>query len=1467
MKRLSFMLCFVMFFIVTSTTKLWAETIPVKSDRLIFSFFLKDKALYNNAEKDRVKFTPEGLRIEQNELKGMFTSEVITASIPFSDVGVHWKAEVPIGTEILIEIRTSKDGNVWTKWQKIVCFYQDVEQSFFSSLVGINQKDRTHQYIQYRLIFLSDDEQSFPTLKSIEIIFIDAGVTPPNLLNKIKRERESRLGIQSFAQGASYPKPFVVSRAGWGCDESKMTWPPQYETVTHNIIHHTVTPNTDTDWPKRIRSIYHYHAVELGWGDIGYNYLVDPNGVLYEGRYGGDDVIGAHAYRYNDGTMGLAFLGTYTNTNPSSAMLNSAEELLAWKCDQRNIDPLGSGPDNDGAVYPYICGHRDVGNTECPGDKLYNQLPTIRTNVRNLLTGRPNPPSNLVAPSISSADGTNVVLEWKDNSSDEQGFKIERKTGVGGTWSQIGTVGANTTRYLDASVSTNQVYYYRVRAYNASGDSDYSNECYAITLAPPSELTGTRVSSTKINLRWKDNATLETGYMIQRKDDPSKDWSGIALLPANSSSYSDTGLLANTTYYYTVVACVTTPVAFSISNEVMIPPVRTLTVASSNPNSGVSIAVSPNDNNGQGNGTTQFTRIYNHGTVVTLAAPSTAGGNNFQKWQRNGVDYSTNQTVTMTIDADYTMTAVYVTPHTVTITSGPTANPPTIPSGGTTNLSVSATDSYGHSVNYSWTVNPNEGNFTPNPNTQNPTWTAPANNTCADKTYTFTVTATCSVDPSVKKTGTVQVIVKPAPHTVTITSGPTANPNPIDSGSTTSLSVTAIDSCGHNINYSWTVNPNEGNFTPNPNTQNPTWTAPANDTCADKTYTFTVTATCSVDSNVKDTKTVQVTVKPEPHTVTITSGPTANPTTINSGGVTNLNVSATDSCGHSVNYSWTVNPNEGSFSPNPNTQNPTWTAPENNTDADKIYTFTATATCSVDSNVKDTGTVQVKVKPKPHDSPTITAINPNSCCQGTDNLNIVITGTNFQNGATVTFSGTGITINSTTVDSDTQITLEIDVTSTAEASSRNVTVTNPDSRSGTLEDGFTVYATPTITKITPNEVAQGETVDMVITGTGFQDGLTVNFCNGVTKNSTTVDSSTQITVNITVSQMATLDQCQVTVTNPGGCEGSGVFTITPQCGCFADIDCDGDVDIVDIQKVAGRWNTKCGDDRYVADYDIDKDCDIDIVDIQKVAGHWGETGPPWERCTQTPAPQRELQNALSTLIKLKADKSKVRVGERVRIIVQIERAVNLGAAEFRIPITFDGSFAVRKIEMGSFPKRTGNTVIPLKSDSSSNREITFGFVSLGENKAPSGNGVLASIELEAQAQGKVTFELSNVQITDKMGNPLPVSIDAPLQLWAIEIPTKSTLLQNFPNPFNPETWIPYKLAFASNVEIQIYNKKGQLVRRLSLGRKEAGYYLDKASAAYWDGKNEMGEPVSSGIYFYQIRAGEFHAVRKMVISK
>jgi hypothetical protein len=99
------------------------------------------------------------------------------------------------------------------------------------------------------------------------------------------------------------------------------------------------------------------------------------------------------------------------------------------------------------------------------------------------------------------------------------------------------------------------------------------------------------------------------------------------------------------------------------------------------------------------------------------------------------------------------------------------------------------------------------------------------------------------------------------------------------------------------------------------------------------------------------------------------------------------------------------------------------------------------------------------------------------------------------------------------------------------------------------------------------------------------------------------------------------------------------------------------------------------------------------------------------------------------------------------------------------------------------------------------------------------------------------------------------------------VPATTRLLQNFPNPFNPETWIPFDLAADAIVTIRIYDVKGQLVRQLDIGKQKAGSYLDKGKATYWDGKNQSGESVSSGIYFYSLKAGSFVAVRRMMILK
>ena len=105
------------------------------------------------------------------------------------------------------------------------------------------------------------------------------------------------------------------------------------------------------------------------------------------------------------------------------------------------------------------------------------------------------------------------------------------------------------------------------------------------------------------------------------------------------------------------------------------------------------------------------------------------------------------------------------------------------------------------------------------------------------------------------------------------------------------------------------------------------------------------------------------------------------------------------------------------------------------------------------------------------------------------------------------------------------------------------------------------------------------------------------------------------------------------------------------------------------------------------------------------------------------------------------------------------------------------------------------------------------------------------------------------------------------QLLSALTPKETLLLPNYPNPFNPETWIPYHLAHDADVTLTIYDIKGAVVRRLDMGHQLAGYYTNRTKAAYWDGRNESGESVASGVYFYQLRVGDYTAVRRMVILK
>ena len=116
---------------------------------------------------------------------------------------------------------------------------------------------------------------------------------------------------------------------------------------------------------------------------------------------------------------------------------------------------------------------------------------------------------------------------------------------------------------------------------------------------------------------------------------------------------------------------------------------------------------------------------------------------------------------------------------------------------------------------------------------------------------------------------------------------------------------------------------------------------------------------------------------------------------------------------------------------------------------------------------------------------------------------------------------------------------------------------------------------------------------------------------------------------------------------------------------------------------------------------------------------------------------------------------------------------------------------------------------------------------------------------------------------------LRIEPDVLSSLWQdlSEVPEETALMSNYPNPFNPETWIPYQLATPAEVTVAIHAADGRLVRTLALGYQSAGVYQSKGRAVYWDGRNSQGEPVASGVYFYTLMTGDFTATRKLLIRK
>jgi hypothetical protein len=191
---------------------------------------------------------------------------------------------------------------------------------------------------------------------------------------------------------SSTGSPLIVSRPAWGANERIRRAAPQYaDAVYFSIVHHTAGSNSYTPAQSAaiVRAIEVYHVKGNGWNDIGYNFLVDKYGQVFEGRYGGIDrpVVGAHALGFNRGSVGVAVIGNYDARGISAAARSALVDLLAWRLDVAHIDPLStlSFPSGGNLRFPAgvpvflraISGHRDTGFTDCPGDRLYAQLPSV----------------------------------------------------------------------------------------------------------------------------------------------------------------------------------------------------------------------------------------------------------------------------------------------------------------------------------------------------------------------------------------------------------------------------------------------------------------------------------------------------------------------------------------------------------------------------------------------------------------------------------------------------------------------------------------------------------------------------------------------------------------------------------------------------------------------------------------------------------------------------------------------------------------------------------------------------------------------------------------------------------------------------------------------------------------------------------------------------------------------------------
>lgn len=341
-------------------------------------------------------FAPESVGGETGQLQ-------FRADFPFRAIAPHWSGSA--GVNAAVEISLSADGKTFSSPQivgpgNVDAGPADREGRAFGQLMMTDWAE----FVRYRCLDANGNEIDLPGLA---FSYIDATGGP------------TLQDVEAPSYGGTLSRPPVITRAQWGAslayggaDDGQWQWTPEYRQVEHIIIHHSETPSF-RDPIVEIRSIHYYHAVVRGWGDIGYNYLVDYLGNVFEGRAGGDDVVGGHAFQYAYGSSGICSMGSFSLETSTPEALGSLVWITAWI--GRNLDPLGRNDFHETPNLPTICGHRDVNDSSCPGDSLWADLNYIRGGVAAVISGAYD-----IAPDVPYGPG-DVIQVSTDNANFRRG--------------------------------------------------------------------------------------------------------------------------------------------------------------------------------------------------------------------------------------------------------------------------------------------------------------------------------------------------------------------------------------------------------------------------------------------------------------------------------------------------------------------------------------------------------------------------------------------------------------------------------------------------------------------------------------------------------------------------------------------------------------------------------------------------------------------------------------------------------------------------------------------------------------------------------------------------------------------------------------------------------------------------------------------------------------------------------------